>query len=183
MKELADVLDSTGNPTGLQKTKDEIFRSGDWRVVTHVWIVNPATKELVIQKRVKKGIFDDLWDVSVGGGVQAGEPTISAASREVEEELGLRLPEADFELIGRFKIPKFIPEKQLPTNEFSDTYLVRRAVAVDELTLQAEEVAAVRLITLERLRLVINDPENYERWVPHSARYYNEVADRIEEML
>lgn len=183
MKELADVLDSNGVPTGEQKTKDEIFRNGNWRIVTHVWIVNPATKELLVQQRVKKGIFDELWDVSVGGGVKAGEPTITAASREVEEELGLSVPESEFELVGTFKIPKFIPEKQQPMNDFSDTYLVRRAVNIEDLTLSPDEVATARLITLEALRSAINNPETYKLWVPHSVEYYNEVASRIEERL
>lgn len=192
MPELAEVFTSDGKPTGVAKPKDQIFRDGDWRLVTHVWIVNPHTKELLIQKRaLKKGIFDGLLDVSVGGGViateyenkVASEPTDVAAQRETAEELGLELPIEALEFLGRFRVPKFIPERAQPMNEYSDTYLVRKAVNLDELTLQQREVSSVEHLALHALVNEVSDPERYKLWVPHGQEYYTQVTNMIQEII
>lgn len=183
MIELADVLDESGEPTGEKKTKYEIFEQGLWRLVVHVWIVNPDTNQVLIQKRAtKKGIFDDLWDISVGGAVMAGEKSVVAASRETEEELGLKFKEDEFELIGRFKIPKFIPERKQQMNEFSDTFLVRGKFNLDDVTMQEAEVADVVSISLDALIQAVSGADS-PNWVPHGKEYYEKVTSEIKELL
>jgi isopentenyldiphosphate isomerase len=182
-RELADVLNEHGEPTGRTATKEEIFKNGWWRLVVHIWIVNPETQELLIQKRAKKGIFDDLWDVSVGGGVQAGEDSVIAAKREVEEELDLGFNESDFELIGRFRVPKFIPERQQPTNEYSDTFFVRSGFDLNQVKMQKAEVAEVGSLALSDLINLQSDHQKAGLWVPHGQEYYTTVANKIIEKL
>lgn len=180
MQEKADVLNEAGQLTGLQETKQEIFQSGHWRLVVHLWIVDPKTRQLLVQQRAsKKGIFDDLWDVSVGGGVQAGESSATAIIRETGEELGLKINKVEIKLLGRFKVPKFIPERQQQMNEYSDTFLVFRKLDLSTLRLQPDEVADVRLIGLQDFKNEINNQLVYEHWVPHSAEYYNQAIDLI----
>ena len=87
-----DILDENGRLTGEVKTKEEILSNGSWRKVVHVWIVDKRGRLLVQQRASGRGIFDNLWDVSVGGGAKTGEPVLEAARREVKEELGLDLP-------------------------------------------------------------------------------------------
>jgi len=181
--ELADVLDENGVPTGEKKTKYEIFEQGLWRLVIHVWIVNPETGQLLIQKRAaKKGIFDDLWDISVGGAVMAGEKSVLAAKRETAEELGLELSEDEFEKIGRFKIPKFIPERSQQMKEFSDTFLVRSKFNLDDVKMQEAEVAEVATISLDVLIQAVTRA-GYSDWVPHGNNYYQAVISKIESIL
>lgn len=181
--ELANVLNENGEPTGKQARKDEIFKNGWWRLVVHIWIVSPKTREVLIQQRAKKGIFDDLWDISVGGAVQAGEPSVQAAQREVAEELGLSFAEDEFELVGRFKVPKFIPERQQPMNEYSDTFLVKSEFGSSTVKMQESEVAAVGAIALDELIEKMPDSEQAKLWVPHGVDYYQVAAEKIREML
>lgn len=48
--------------------------------------------QLLIQQRTDcKHIWPGKWDVTVGGGVDAGESSRQGAEREVREELGLEL--------------------------------------------------------------------------------------------
>lgn len=183
MVELADVLDDNGNPIGSRATKEDIFKNSWWRLVVHVWVVNPDTKELLIQKRAIKGIFDSLWDVSIGGGVQAGEESVMAAQRETKEELGLTFDETEFEYIGRFKVPKLIPEKQLYSKEFSDTFLVKSNFDLNEVNRQETEVAQVGAVSLTTLSGIVTKAESDIQWVPHGIAYYESVAKEILERL
>lgn len=169
--ELFEALDVEGTPTGELKTKKQIFADGDWRHVVHVWIVNSAG-ELLTQKRVEKGIFDNLWDVSVGGGVSAGEPPAQTAVRETEEELGVTITEDDLEDLGVWKVDKHIPEIGREAREFSHTFLVRRDVEQSEITLQEEEVADTQWRSLDEVEDLVRNDETYEQWVPHGPEYY-----------
>lgn len=184
MTEQLDVLDDSGRPTGWTKSKAEIMLHGDWRKVVHIWIVDDEARLLIQQRAQRGGIFDDLWDVSVGGGVRTGEPSSRAAQRELREELGLRLPAGDFRLLGTWKIPpKTVDDRRL-MKDFSDTFLVRvHSVDMDKLTLQRSEVQAVDLISLDELLRRVQDPEIYKGWVPHGAAYYLEVAASIRALM
>ena len=77
-----------------EKTGETIVRGtkipdGRFRLVVHVAIFN-SKGQLLIQRRQKdKSRWADLWDVSVGGHVIAGETSDLAAERETMEELGL----------------------------------------------------------------------------------------------
>lgn len=179
MSELADAYTEQGELTAQKKTKMQIFQDGDWRLVTHVWVLDSSRQRLLVQQRAHKGIFDDLWDVTIGGGVHAGEPTIQAAVRELDEELGIQARSDELTLLGRWKVPKHVPELGLMMQEWSDTYALVRDIAPEDLHLQRQEVAAAKWVTLQYLHDQINDPETYKLWVPHSVEYYNGVADVI----
>ena len=78
---------------------------------------------------------------TVGGGVDAGETSRQGAEREFREELGVSLdlgglrPSATVNFGGGF----------------DDFYILTRDLAPEELTLQAEEVQAVRRASLEEI--------------------------------
>ncbi len=183
MAELADVLDQDGKPTGEQKTKPEIFAAGEWCLATHVWVVDKSGR-LLVQQRAKKGFFDDLWDVSIGGGVAAGEDSRAAAVRELAEELGLHLSPDQLQLAGRFKIPKFIPERGQYSNEYSDTYYaVIDAVNIAELTLEAREVVTVEWRPMQGAVDQATNPKTAALWVPHGVDYFRQVSQHIQEQM
>lgn len=195
--EFTEVFTKAGQPTGEFKPKEQVFTDGDWRLVTHVWIVNPATQELLVQQRAhrgtdtKKGIFDDLWDVSVGGGIMAvdkngrvqSELSQVAAQRETFEELGVEFDLADFRLIGRYCVPKYIPERGQQMNEYSDTYLVLKEIPLTTLRLNHAEVATVKYMPIPEVLAATSDTEKSKLWVPHSAEYYTTVAAEIMKLL
>lgn len=178
MDELQDVYDSQGLPTGKQKTKAQIFADGDWRLVTHAWIVDEH-RNMLVQRRVpNKGIFDNLWDVSMGGGVDPGEDPRDACMREIAEELGLEVSKEELLYVGRFKIPKFIPERNQHSREFSETFFVSRAVDLEKVKMQPSEVAEVALKPLAEV-VTEATAEGQTLWVPHGSEYFNSVSKII----
>lgn len=87
--ELYDVYDESGRMVG-QATRAQVH--GDPRLIhraVHVLVFRSSGK-LVMQKRVKtKDVAPGKWDTSVGGHVDAGEDFLTAAQREMKEELGI----------------------------------------------------------------------------------------------
>jgi GrpB-like predicted nucleotidyltransferase (UPF0157 family)/isopentenyldiphosphate isomerase len=177
--ELIDVLDSEGRPTGEAKQKMQILLNGDWRDVIHVWLVNNRS-DLLVQQRAKKGLWDNLWDVSVGGGVSASEAPIDTAQRELKEELGILVSTKDLRKLGVWKMTKPLPELGVNANEFSHTFLLLENIDVRDLSLRESEVKKVEWKKLEHVRHAIDSDKLYKMWVPHPKVYYGEVIDIIE---
>jgi isopentenyl-diphosphate delta-isomerase len=175
--ELIDVLDKNGRPTGEQKTKLQIFDGRDYRNVVHVWLIN-SEGQLLVQQRAHKGLWDDLWDVSVGGGVAAGEDPIFSAARELEEELGIKVAQSELIKLGVWETTKPLPEMNKTTYEFSHTFLLKADVQTAGLKLEPKEVTRVKFMPLSELKSAINSKE-YKNWMPHPRQYYLEVLDKI----
>ena len=82
-----------------------------------------------------------LWEAT-GGAVDAGEDTLTAAVREVGEELGLKLEKNQLKLL-RTKLCDGI--------EFLDTYLAVWNGSIDELKFQESEVVDAKWVTYEKM--------------------------------
>lgn len=145
--ELVDLYDENRVPLG--KTAERYGKKGpgELRIVVHVCLFDRRGR-LLIQKRTEdKHLWPGMWDVSVGGGVDAGETTRQGAEREVREELGYPL-----DLTGM--------RPSVTVNfagGFDDFFVAVRDLDIDALTLQAEEVSAVRMVTLEELLAMVDD--------------------------
>ncbi|MEX1995397.1 MAG: NUDIX domain-containing protein [Candidatus Saccharimonadales bacterium] len=179
--ELIDVVDNGGRPTGQRKTWLNLINDGDWRNVIHIWIINPNAQLLVQKRSVAKSAWKSLWDVSIGGGVSAGEEPTQAAVRELNEELGIEVDQNDLKKLGVWKVPKVVPEYNKESREFSHTYLLQKDLMINDLSLEKKEVAQVAWRSLEELRAEIEDDKLYKNWVPHPKQYYLEVMNFIEE--
>jgi isopentenyldiphosphate isomerase len=179
MTELFEALDENAQPTGELKTKQQILDDGDWRNVVHVWVVN-SQQEILAQKRAAKGLWDNLWDVTVGGGVSAHEDSAHAAVRELDEELGIVTNESEIQKLGVWETTKPLPEQEIIAREFSHTYLLRKDIAITTLKPSPREVVAVLRKPLAKMLVEIEDDELYKNWVPHPREYYLGVIALIE---
>lgn len=133
--------------TGKTINKGETVPQGYFRTVVHVAIFN-SNGEMLIQKRQKdKKLWPDLWDVTVGGSVIAGESSLEAAERETFEEIG-------YELYLNNERPAFTIDFD---EGFDDCYLVIKDIDIDKLVLQNEEVQAVKWATKEEILKMIEE--------------------------
>ena len=132
--ELVDLYDENRVPLGKTAERYGEKGPGEYRTVVHVCLFNKAGQLLIQQRAACKHIWPDKWDVTVGGGVDAGETPRQGAEREVREELGL-----DLDLTG------LRPSVTVNFDGgFDDFFLLEREVDLSSLRLQEEEVAQVR---------------------------------------
>ena len=109
--------------------------------MVHVCVFDRRGRLLIQQRTRSKFIFPNLWDVSVGGGVDAGETSRRGAEREVREELGVSL---DLSGLRPSVTVNF-------DGGFDDFYILTKDLSIEGLTLQEEEVQAVRWASLEEI--------------------------------
>jgi isopentenyldiphosphate isomerase len=178
MDEWVDIVDTSGVPTGEKCLKSEAHKQGYWHPCVNIWLYN-SKGEILIQKRVAdKDTFPNLWDVSVAGHIGAGEFPLEAAQRELTEELGLDIPTQEFNFIGTYNSDHSHNEK-LIDREFHHVYLVELKVPMDQLKLQTEEVAGIKMISLADATHVWFDAELKQDYVPYTTDYFKMVCKAI----
>lgn len=161
--EYFDVLNEIGAKTGIVKARNNVHRDGDWHRAVHVWIFVQSTANVLIQKRAAcKESWPNLWDISAAGHVTAGDQSLETAQRETQEELGLDVPLEVLEPLFSMQAPFHTDNGAFVNNEFIDVYLVtmKEEVPLESFTLQSDEVAAVRYISVPELERAFrsNDP-------------------------
>lgn len=139
--ELVDLYDENRVPLGKTAERNGPKGPGEYRMVVHVCVFDRQGRLLIQQRARSKFIFPNLWDVSVGGGVDAGETSRQGAEREFREELGVPL---DLSGLRPSVTVNF-------DGGFDDFYILTKDLDPVSLTLQKEEVQAVRQVTLEEL--------------------------------
>lgn len=128
MAEYWDVYDENREFVGKTIKRGDPFGKNEFYVCCEVWIINSKNQMLITQRHPDKKAGGQ-WEFT-GGGVLAGETTLLAASREVKEELGVCLDEAELELHEVYK----------HRNYFMDIYVVRKDLKDEEITLDKNEV-------------------------------------------
>lgn len=103
--ELVDVV-SEQNEVLESKLKSLVHRDGDWHRSVHLWIVDPLSKKILLQRRSPNKDTDaNMLDVAVGGHVASGEK-YSEAWREIKEELGVEIGISDILELGVIPVAK-----------------------------------------------------------------------------
>lgn len=139
--ELVDLYDENRLPLGRTAERGAPKGPGELRLVVHVCVFDRRGRLLIQQRARSKFIFPNLWDVSVGGGVDAGETSRQGAEREFREELGVSL---DLSGLRPSVTVNF-------DGGFDDFYILTKDLDLDGLTLQKEEVRAARWASLEEI--------------------------------
>lgn len=140
--ELLDIYTKDGLPTGKTLPREGIFGQlgAEERVLlVHICIFNPRGEMLLQQRRPDKDRYPGCWDVSAGGFVTAGESPLTAACRELQEELGLSV-RAD-------ELQPVCCEPFGPVLDYF--YNLYKVPAEEEIRLQESEVAAVEWAGME----------------------------------
>ncbi|MDF2686275.1 MAG: isopentenyldiphosphate isomerase [Clostridia bacterium] len=98
--ELWDILDKNGNKLGRTVERGKPMSQDEFHLVVHVWIMN-SKGEYLISKRTPNKPYPNMWEAT-GGSAVIGDDSISAAIREVNEELGVVLNPANGKLFKSY---------------------------------------------------------------------------------
>lgn len=146
-REIMDLYDREGRPTGRTIERGQPVPAGYYRKTVHLGLFSPEGRLLCQKRAADKSIWPDLWDISVGGGVQAGESPEAAMSRELKEELGL---EHDFSEERPVLIATY-------NDGFSWIYALVMEVQLSELRLEPVEVSAVAWLDQAEIETAIEN--------------------------
>ncbi len=159
MEEYVDVLDEfSGKKTGEVISKKEAHRIGKYHGSVHILLISKDKKKILLQKRcAKKNLFPNMWDITVGGHISAGEEPIVSAHRELEEELRLDANKYEFKFLEIIK-EEFL-NNGVNSKEFVNVYLIEDDININNIKLQAEEVSEAAWFTKEELLKLIDNKE------------------------
>ena len=118
MAEYWDVYDENRNKTGALHRRGDPFGPGERHMGVEIWTLDGQGRVLLTRRDLRKR-FGGLWECP-GGSAQAGEDSRTAVRRELREETGLDLGDAEPELLGT----------TVYEEEFVDTYAVRLPFAL-----------------------------------------------------
>ena len=147
MAEYWDLYDENRNLLGKTIKRGDTFAEGEYYVCCEIWIQNTKGEFLITQRHPNKKA-GGMWEFS-GGGVLAGETTKQAAVRELEEEIGISVKEAELTLVEIYK----------HKNYFMDIFAMKKDIDLQELTLQTEEVVDAKWVSDEEIRRMIADKQ------------------------
>lgn len=146
--ELWDIYDKNKKPTGrTMKRNDWHLKDGEYHL-TVLGVVAREDGTFLITKRVMtKAWAPGWWEVS-GGAAQAGEASYDAVLREVKEETGLDVSNAQGGYLFTYK-------RENPgegDNYFVDVYRFVMDISDEDLKLQTEETDGYMFATKEQIK-------------------------------
>lgn len=146
--ELWDIYDRNKKPTGrTMKRNDWCLQDGEYHLTVLGVVVRKDGRFLITKRVMTKAWAPGWWEVS-GGAVQAGESSADAVVREVKEETGLDVSEAE----GGYL---FTYQRENPgegDNYFVDVYRFVMDFDEQDIRPQEEETDGYMLATPEQIR-------------------------------
>lgn len=166
-EELIDVLDENGVKTGKVLTRCEVHKRRVWHRSIAVAIINDKNEILIQQRSDNKDKNAGMWDISVAGHISAGQDALSAATREINEEvavnLGYNIDIKDFRYMYSFrKEQKYSGD--FIERQFYDFFILRqKKLSRKNIKFQESEVQAVKFVTVSELQEMRKNNEIVKR--------------------
>lgn len=151
--ELWDIYDENKKPTGrTMKRNDWCLKEGEYHLTVLGVIVRTDGKFLITKRVMTKNWAPGCWEVS-GGGAQAGEGSYEAVLREVKEETGLDVSNAEGGYLFTYR-------RENPgegDNYFIDVYRFIMDITEEDVHLQEEETDGYMFADAEQIRALAAD--------------------------
>ena len=178
MEELIDVLDEDGIKTGEILSRSEIHKRGLWHKVIVIAIVNENNQVLMQQRSYNKEKTAGMWDISVAGQISTGQDSLSAAKREINEEvsvnLGYTVDIKDFRFMFSYRTQEKINENYMD-RQYHDFFILRKnGLKEEDIKIQESEVEKVKFVNVSELNNMIENKEVVER-----DALYKELMDYL----
>ena len=144
--ELWDIYDKDRNFTGRTHRRGDPLPTGDFHLTVHVWLQHTDGRFLITKRAPNKG-YAGLWECT-GGSALAGDDSLAAALREVQEETGLSVSPENGRIILSYQ----------GWDWFTDVWLFRQDFPLDAVVLQPGETCDYKWATAQEI-LQMNDRE------------------------
>ena len=145
--ELWDLYDKNRKLTEDTMVRGDEMKPDTYHLVIHVVIFNSENQMLIQKRKHDKASNPNMWDVSVGGSVTAGEMSQLGAMRETEEELGLQID-----------LHNQLPHLSITFERgYDDIYIVNREAEINELAVPNDEVSDAKWATIDEIYEMIDD--------------------------
>ncbi len=165
--ELIDVLDENGVKTGKVLARNDVHKNGLWHRAIVVAVINEKNEVLLQQRSANKEKNANMWDISVAGHISAGQDSLSAAAREINEEvsinLGYNVSIKDFRYMYSFRKEQKFREDFIERQFYDFLILRKNDLKIEDIKIQESEVQAIKFCSMPELRELIESKQIVER--------------------
>jgi len=146
--ELWDIYDLNKNPTGRTMVRNDwTMKEGDYYLSVLGVVHRPDGRFLITQRAMDKAWAPGWWEIP-GGGVKAGETSFQAVCREVLEETGVDVSDAE----GGYSFCYHRENKG--QNYIVDIYRFEMDITEKDIKLQADEDIDGRFATADEIKAI-----------------------------
>lgn len=174
MEEFFDVLKENGEYAGRIESRDMCHNEGLWHKAVTVFVINSKNQVLLQKRSSNKKMWPNMWDITAGGHVLAGEFGFEAIIRETKEELGINLEKNDITFIGVATSENI--KGDIINRHFNEFYIANKEIDETKLKLQEEEVSEVKWIEkdeiIERIKNNYNGITDKQGCWEYLIKYY-----------
>lgn len=148
------IVDENDQIIGSEDQKVAEEKGNIFRLV-RIFVTNSKGQILLQRRSPTKRIQPNKWDQSAGGHVDEGEDYLTAARREVFEELGIENPDLE-------EITKYYKESMVHGLNHKKFNMVYKMIYDGEIIFKEDEIAEVKWFTRQELdELVKTNPDNF----------------------
>jgi isopentenyldiphosphate isomerase len=167
MEELIDVLDENGVKTGEILPRTEVHKRGLWHRAIVVAVVNEKNEVLLQQRSFTKEKNAGMWDISVAGHISTGQDALSAATREINEEISVNLGYSvdikEFRYMFTYRTEQII-RPDFIERQFYDFFILREnGLKAESIKIQKSEVEQIKFVSVSELSQLIEKGDIVKR--------------------
>ena len=144
MIEYFDVLTENGEFEGRTETREICHEKGLWHKAVAMFMVNSKNQVLLQKRSANKKLWPNMWDITAGGHVLAGEFGFEAIIREIKEELGADIDRNDILFLGSASSTNI--KGDIINRHFNEYYVITKDLDEKTLVLQPEEVSDIKWV-------------------------------------
>ena len=173
--ELLDVFDEENNKRIGLAERGVVHYYNLWHREIACWIINEKN-EILLQRRSPNKKQQPNKLAVTAGHVGLGETPIKSLLREVSEEVGIYdVKEEDFIYLDTFKA-----ENQ-NNHHYKYVYLLKTNKKLENLTMQESEVSELLYVSLDKLKEMIDSPNNELTFAKHF--YTPIILNKLDNLL
>ena len=151
--EIWDLYNENRELVGRDHIRGQEIPENCYHLVVHAWIRNSKGEFLISQRSADRPSFPLMWEC-VGGSVTKGENSLTGALREIEEEVGLVLPETSGRLI-KTEVRKYVNGVRFA--DILDVWLFDYDGDIDLEAATTKEVAQVKWMSIDEIRKFLDE--------------------------
>ena len=147
-----DIYDKDGHFTGRKLPKGMPFDENEYHFAVEAWLINDKNELLIQQRSLECEILPGCWALTTGR-ITSGEDTENGCIREVKEELGITITSKVMRRLARFR--------REANHLIWDIFLIRDNTPREALSLQKEEVADARWVSIPEFKRLVKEKKLY----------------------
>ncbi len=144
---MVDVLEVDGKPTGEVLSRIEIHSLGKLHRAVHLYLFDKANNLLLQRRSDHVDHYPGMFSISVTGHVDAGEGSLEAVKRELQEELGIHTADQDFNFLFSSRRDVELSATYID-RQFNDVYACWLDFNVSDISFDRAEVSELKLVSV-----------------------------------